>query len=164
MRASCVRAPGCMASKEMISVRRPHEHLGCKTHGVAQLPSPALTYRTDPLPLYHPSMSGRPPAPLATKRLSSVVECLCRVGSCWAYGTGSGVAHTCWCTACPTSAALHAIVSASLKVKVWAVAGLTALTLLHHSECSSVTDDGMRAVAIDQSDPHRECWHTGLRA
>jgi hypothetical protein len=39
-------------------------------------------------------------------------------------------------------------VSASLKVKVWAVAGLTALTLLHHSECSSVTDDGMRAVAI----------------
>ena len=25
--------------------------------------------------------------------------------------------------------------------------GLTALTLLHHSECSSVTDDGMRAVA-----------------
>ena len=38
--------------------------------------------------------------------------------------------------------------SASLKVKVWAVAGLTALTLLHHSECSSVTDDGMRAVAI----------------
>ena len=48
--------------------------------------------------------------------------------------------------------------SASLKVKVWAVAGLTALTLLHRSECSSVTDDGMRAVA--QSDPHRECWHT----
>ena len=38
--------------------------------------------------------------------------------------------------------------SASLKVKVWAVADLTALTLLHHSECSSVTDDGMRAVAI----------------
>ena len=36
--------------------------------------------------------------------------------------------------------------SASLKVKVWAVAGLTALTLLHLSECCSVTDDGMRAV------------------
>jgi hypothetical protein len=38
-------------------------------------------------------------------------------------------------------------VSAFHKVKVWAVAGLTALTLLHRSECSSVTDDGMRAVA-----------------
>jgi hypothetical protein len=38
-------------------------------------------------------------------------------------------------------------VSAFHKVKVWAVAGLTALTLLHLSECSSVTDDGMRAVA-----------------
>ena len=37
--------------------------------------------------------------------------------------------------------------SAFHKVKVWAVAGLTALTLLHLSECSSVTDDGMRAVA-----------------
>jgi hypothetical protein len=31
--------------------------------------------------------------------------------------------------------------------------------VLHLSESSSVTDDGMHAGSNLQSHPHRECWH-----
>jgi hypothetical protein len=47
-------------------------------------------------------------------------------------------------------------------VKVWAVADLKAQTLLHHSECSSVTDAGSGHQS-DGAHPHRECWHTCMR-
>ena len=48
--------------------------------------------------------------------------------------------------------------SAFHKVKVWAVAGLTALTLLQRSDL--IGDRRRDAASGHQSDPHRECWHT----